>query len=167
MRRLSYTPLVKPWKVNLVRSRARRMGFSSDELPDVLQELIPCVMAFRYNPAHANGATEATALKAIIDNRLKAICRANARYRLRLERLANEPTPEQDDLTPLCRTLDVATAVALLPEREQTVCRALAAGKSCQGVARCVGCSWHAARRLIDRIRDHFRAHGLDGYLHA
>ena len=167
MKRLSYSPLVPQWKVDLIRARAVHLGFRAAELPDLLQELVPVVAAFRFDPTRANGANEKTALRAIVDNQLKAVCRAHSRYRAQLARLAAEPRPEADDLTPVWRTADVRAVVALLPAREQRVCQALAGGANCHGVARLLGCGWHCAQRLIAGIRAHFIVHGLDQYYSA
>ena len=164
MKRLNYDPLMAQWKVDLIRARAVHLGLGAAELPDLLQELVPVVAAFRYDPTRANGANEKTALRAIVDNQLKAARRAHGRYRAQLARLAAEPRPEADDLTPVWRAADVHAVVALLPAREQRVCRALADGEDCMGVARLLGCSWHCARRLIARIRAHFIVYGLDHY---
>lgn len=163
MERLDYDGVVEPWKVELIVSRAKRLGFRRHDLEDVQQELILDVMSFRYDRAKSNGATETTALTALIDNRLKKLIRSEARYRAHLEQFmkdserANEPA--RDDRP----AVDVWNAVQALTPRERTVCHALARGRSKHAVARMLGCGWHTVDRLVRRIREHFRELGLEG----
>lgn len=161
-----YDGIVERWKSDLIVARARRMGFRPDEITDVQQQIIQEVAAFHFAPVKSNGATEATALVALIDNNLKMICRTMARYRVRLDRLREEPipSPEFEDQEKL---LDIRAAVAALPEREQRVCKALGEGYSKHEIAKLLHCGWHTVDRLIRRIRAHFEEIGLDGYLFA
>ena len=162
MEKLKYDGLVEEWKVDLIAARARRMGFRWDEIPDIQQRIIMEVLAFEFD--ESNGAKESTALQAIIDNNLKKMCRTTARYRSHLERLVHERPLETDFIAEEC-AIDVRLAVAQLPEREQTVCQALAAGCSKHEIAQRLQCGWHTVDRLILRIREHFRDIGLDGYV--
>ncbi len=81
----NYRRLVEQWKVELNERRARKKGFRPDEVDDVLQDVLPVVVAFRFEPERSNGATETTALVAVIDKRLAHIRRGHAR------RLAERP----------------------------------------------------------------------------
>jgi DNA-binding NarL/FixJ family response regulator len=161
MERLDYDGVVEPWKADLIAARARRMGFRQDEIPDVQQQMILDVAAFRFDAAKSNGAKESTALQSLIDNQLKKICRANARYRAHLNRLGREVadacSPPQSDIVH-----DVRAALAELPEREQFVGRALAEGYTRLEITRRLGCSWHAVDRIVRRIRRSFEDRGLD-----
>ncbi len=162
---LNYDGLVEPWKVELIISRAKCMGFRRDEIDDVQQELILDVMNFRYDVAKSNGATETTALIALIDNRLKKLVRAQSRYRARIDQLREEAEHSYEPMTADERAIDMRDAIAALPPRERDVCRALADGCSRHEIARQLGCGWHTVDRLIRRIRDHFQKIGLDGWV--
>ena len=162
----NYDGFVERWKADLIVSRARRMGFRPDEIPDVQQQIIMEVAAFRFVPAKSNGATQTTALVAMIDNKLKQICRTMVRYRLRLDRLREEPIPNPD-FEDQQKIMDIHDAVAALPEREQLVCKALSEGCSKREIAKLLHCGWHTVDRLIRRIRAYFEDIGLGGYLFA
>ena len=68
------------WHTQLIEARGRRMGLSSADLDDAVQEITPQVLAFRYDPERSNGATLRTALTSVIDRCLLAIRRREARY---------------------------------------------------------------------------------------
>jgi len=105
-----YDGLIEQWKVGLVVARAKRMGFRRHEVPDVLQTIVPELLEFEYDPNHANGAHERSALVPIIDNHLRKMIRSGQRYTAHLERLA-ELTAERYDHVD-ARAMDVAEAVA-------------------------------------------------------
>ncbi len=62
METVSYDGLVERWIVDLIAARARRMGFRTGEIPDIQQQIILEVMAFRFDADKSNGAKESTAL---------------------------------------------------------------------------------------------------------
>lgn len=170
----NYSPLLPKWKVKLIQRRALRMGFRRDELDDVQQQIVPHVMRFVFDPAKANGAREQTALVALIDQQLKAMARAQSRYRRHVEQLrhdlgadgGNEDVPA----TAICDepgelVLDVQLAVAALPPRERAICTALGEGRSMAQIAHDLGCNWHTVRRVIGDIRTRFQAIGLEGWM--
>ena len=164
METVNYDGVVERWKVDLIAARARRMGFRQDEIPDVQQQIILDVIAVRFDSERSNGAKESTALQALIDNQLKNICRASARYQTHLERLGAEQSLETD-FEPEELAADVRETLASLSDREQDVCIALAKGESKHEIAGRLGCGWHTIDRLVRRIREHFAECGLDGYL--
>ncbi|TET37968.1 MAG: sigma-70 family RNA polymerase sigma factor [Planctomycetota bacterium] len=166
MNRLDYDGLVESWKVDLIISRAKRMGFRCDEMEDLQQELILDVMHFRYDTAKSNGATETTALIALIDNRLKKLRRSETRYRAHLERLAVERKRAYASTPSECWVNDVREAVEFLPMREYMVCCLLGRGYSKLQIANALGCGWHTVDRLMRRIRKHLLALGLDETAH-
>ena len=159
-----YDGVIEQWKVDLITHRAKLLGFRAHELPDALQEAVLVVLEFEYDPNHANGATERTALVPIIDNRLRKMKRSATRYRAHLERLGQSaPEFSREEVDP--RVLDVASVVADLTEREQAVCRGLADGLSKAQIARELGCGWHTVERIIRRLRQRFEELGLDGWV--
>ena len=164
METVNYDGVVERWKVDLIATRARRMGFRPDEMPDIQQQIILDVMAFRFDADKSNGAKESTALQALIDNHLKNICRASARYQAHLERFGGERLQESD-FEPEELAADIRAVLETLPERERVVCIGLANGSSKHELAQHLGCGWHTVDRLIVRICERFAENGLDGYL--
>ena len=67
-------------KLDLVKSRARIMGFRRHDLEDAVQEVMLSVLEFQYDPEQPNGGTETTALITVIDRRLLILKRAKRRY---------------------------------------------------------------------------------------
>ena len=159
----NYEGFIEQWKADLIVARARRMGFRPDEISDVQQQIIFDVAAFCFD-ATKSKACEATALVGLIDNKLKQMCRTMKRYRLRLDRLREEPIPNPD-FEDTQKLLDIRDAVAALSERERVVCKALSEGCSKREIAKTLHCGWHTVDRLMLRIREHFEEIGLDGYL--
>jgi DNA-directed RNA polymerase specialized sigma24 family protein len=166
MDKLSYEGLVEQWKVDLIASRARRMGFRDDEIDDAQQRIVVELLKFKFDVKKSNGAKESTALQSLIDNQLIKICRSNGRYHAHLDHLRVGTHDglyfENED-----RRLDMQDAIEQLSEREQKVCWALSEGLSKDEIAKLLHCAWHTVERLIRRIRQYFSDLGLDGYLWA
>lgn len=156
MKKLDYDGLVEPWKVDLIIARAKCMGFRCDEIDDVQQELILDVVSFRYETAKSNGASETTALIALIDNRLKKLVRAQARYRAHVDQFRQEADRSYEPVTGDERAIDVNSVVASLAEREREVCRALGFGLTRNEIAKSLGCGWYTVDRIVGRIRQRF-----------
>ena len=165
MKKLNYAGVVDPWKVDLIVKRAKCMGFRSHELEDVQQELILDVMRFRFDPARANGAKEATALVALIDNRLRNLVRSCVRYLAHRNRFGREVEEAYEPIAVLERALDVTSVVASLPERERQVCRGLGLGETRSAIASRLGLGWHTVNRIIGRIRQRFQETGLEAWV--
>lgn len=163
-----YGQLIEKWKVDIVRDRARRRGFNGDAINDALQDAVPVLLAFRYEPGRSNGATERTAVTALVDRRLSFIQRGHARWIRRQERYAT--LLEKDGCTsaampniaaPAALHMDVQAALARLTPREQAVCVALARGETCSGIARKLAISRSSLEGMIRQIRGQFKAAGL------
>ncbi len=171
MRHNNYDGLLEQWKVRLMASRAKRLGFRPDQIEDAQQELVLDVLAFRFDPLRSNGATEATALTALIDKRLRAIQRASRRYRNRLTGLkaqlgvdeARDRWPHPvEDMTELL-VMDVREAVSRLPSPQRRLCKALIREGSLARVARRDRCGWHTVGRSVEGLRR--RLAGLKGWV--
>ncbi|MGE3808278.1 MAG: hypothetical protein AB7K24_26760 [Gemmataceae bacterium] len=162
-----YSGVVESWKIELLGQRAKRLGFREDELPDLQQEIVFDIISFQFDPAKSNGATEATALTAVIDRRLKTFLRTKCRYQSRIERLQNgqhgELESRQADQDQLA--LDVRDVIARLPEREQLICKRLLEGHCLNHIVEELRCSWPTLKRLLVGIRRSFREQGLEGWL--
>jgi hypothetical protein len=167
-----YSQLLETWKADLILDRAKRKSFRPDELDDVTQEVVQAVLSFRFLPEKSNGATELTALTAVIDNQLAALRRSRARQCRREEKhrrlcgarawkAAPEPTVASHE-DEVCLKLDVRAAVAGLSNQEQTICAALVQGENRATIATSLGISRYEMDRLVDSIRSHFSALGLN-----
>jgi RNA polymerase sigma factor (sigma-70 family) len=165
MVKLDYDGLVEPWKVDLIIARAKRMGFRCEEIEDVQQELILDVMSFRYETAKSNGASETTALIALIDNRLKKLVRAQVRYRAHVDQFREEAERSYEPVTCDRRAIHVNSVVAALAQRERAVCRALGFGLTSNEIAKSLGCGWYTVDRIVARIRQRFEECGLDAWM--
>jgi DNA-binding NarL/FixJ family response regulator len=175
--RNDYGDLVETWKVELIVERARRKGVRKDDLEDAQQEVIRSVLRFQYDPAKSNGATEATALTALIDNHLTFLQRGAARRSKNHERYLRslgiaenkplpEPTgPDYDRLHGL--VLDVREAVAKLTPAERAVCDALSLGIRRHRIAKELHLSRYGVDLMVKRIRDRFAALGLGDWVGA
>ncbi|HOA75236.1 MAG TPA: helix-turn-helix domain-containing protein [Phycisphaerae bacterium] len=160
----SYDGVIERWKVDLIITRAKLLKFRAYQLPDVLQELVLELLDFEYDPEHADGATESTALTTVIDHHLRKMKRSAKRYQARLERMGEEVSefsPDEVDM----QAIDVGSIVAGLPPREQAVCQGLAGGMTRQEIARELGCGWHTVNRIVKQLREHFRETGLAGWV--
>lgn len=171
----AYGQLIAKWKADIIADRALKRGFRPDELDDVQQEIIPAVLAFRFDAEKSNGATERTALTALVNNRLTFIQRGRARQIKNHERYmesigmkVDKPFEEiADDVNPdaVALAFDVREAVAGLEPQERAVCAALSRGDNRLGIARAMGMTRCAMSRMIGHIREHFQAVGLDAWV--
>jgi len=157
-----YDGLLEPWKIQLITSRAKRLGFRRHDLEDVQQEVIMEVVAFRFDPS--KGAGESTPLTAMIDHRLKTIRRKAARYAAKVANAGDALTLEKaclvyEDSTAV--RLDVMTAMTRLTGEEIAICLRLIQGQSVRQIARQLKRGWHSVNRTIRGIRRRFQAMGL------
>lgn len=170
-----YSGLIERWKVDVILDRARKKGFRPDELDDVQQEIVPVLLAFRFDAQKSNGATERTAVTALVDRRLTFIQRGRARQLKNHERymasrgLVSETPCEEipDNINPHIAALafDVRSTVAVLPAREQAVCAALSRGDNHLSIARTMGIKRSAVECMIRHIRRRFQAGELDAWM--
>ena len=171
----TYAQLIEKWKVDIIADRALKRGFRPDELDDVQQEIVPAVLAFRFDSQKSNGATERTAVTALVNRRLTFIQRGRARQLKHHERymeligLKNdkpfEEVPDEVNPNAVAMAFDVRESVAGLPPQEQAVCAALSRGDNRLGIAKAMGITRSAVNRMIGHIREQFRAGGLDAWV--
>ncbi|MFM2096838.1 MAG: hypothetical protein RIS70_3962, partial [Planctomycetota bacterium] len=157
--------LIDTWKLKLITSRAKRRGLRGVDLEDAQQTLVLELLGFVFDPAKSNGATEATALVAVIDRRLAMMRRGERRHVARTERfkesLGQAASDEGSHVPHTNLSLDVRAAVADLPPVAQQICNALAEGQSVNEIARQLGMQWRAVRKQIDSISAYFVCRGL------
>lgn len=160
----TYGNLLPAWKVELIAERARLRRFRRFEINDVLQEVVPAVLAFKYDPEKSNGATEATALTTLIDRQLVNVRRQDIRYHrrkvraqslTRLDSTANAP----EEAVGLA--VDIADVVQALPMREQWVCGMLLDGACRSEIAKLLNMTWFEMEKSTATIRIAFLATGV------
>lgn len=153
-------------KLDLIRSRARRMGLRSHDLEDVIQEVMLYLLEFTPDPEKANGASETTILTGVIDLRLKQWLRTRQRYQDMVDR-CGELLPREDDqyaaneFPRFDTSHDVQNIITDLPEFERNVCRLLSEGESVLSIARALECDRRPVQRAIDAIRERLTEAGL------
>ena len=166
-----YEGAFEAWKARLAISRIKAMGFPRSDWPDLMQELAIPIIKFDYDPNHANGATEQTALYAVINRHLLFLMRGRCRDRQRFQQylrslgihedgtyVGPEPCIEVD----FALDLDVEYALPGLSEFDRSVARGLADGMSKAALARKLGCAWNTIHKAMRRIRKHFEGMGID-----
>lgn len=162
---------IERWKLELIRARALRRGLRDGELDDAQQEIAIEVMAFSFRPERSNGATEVTAVTAVIDRRLAMIRRRQRRYRQRFEVRDHALMPSGAGKEPaepatgarFDLLTDIRAILAGLRPEDRELCLRLADGMSIDAIAGQLGCGWHTVRRRIDRLRAEFERQGFDG----
>ena len=169
--RNSYSGVLEDWKVALILERARGKGFRQDELDDVQQEVALAVIGFHFDPAKANGASEAAVLRVLIDKQLTFIQRGCARAKNRVKKYqelhgatANggaPPAVEPDHAEALALSMDVQGVMAKLSPKEKAVCAELAKGAPLKEIAKALGYSRYEVQMLIGRIREQFEEAGM------
>lgn len=155
-----YEGVLESWKVRLICQRARRMGFRGSDLDDVQQQVVLALLDFQFDDKRANGASEATAITAVIDRQLAMIRRSEGREKRRRE-IAKEHCAEYYEMTGNMLSLDVECAVQSLSGLDQQICRGLSRGDSFNQLAKSLGISWHAVRAHVEAIRHRFEQCGL------
>lgn len=155
-----YDGVLEKWKLRLICRRARRMGFRGFDLDDVQQQVVLALLDFQFDAAKSNGASEMTAITAVIDRQLAMIRRSESRARQRLE-IAKDGYEEGYEAADVALSLDVESVVQSLPELDRQICRGLSLGHSVNQLADSLGVGWHAVRNRVDAIRRHFEEHGL------
>jgi len=167
-----YEGAFEAWKARLAISRIKALGFPKRDWPDLMQDLALLILKFDYDPTHAKGATEETALYAAINRqllyRMRRFYRDDRRFTTYLGSREAHVTGEAIDVKP-CWESDlgvdttVRKAVSGLSEFDQAVANGLAAGMTKAALARQLDCEWNTVHKAAGRIREHFEELGIDG----
>lgn len=129
---------IEAWKLSAIRSCALRWGFRGHDLADVCQALVVVVAKFQFDPTKANGATEETATRAVIDHHLWKVCRKKKRYERRIKKYGGFTDvrnredlvdPERHDLS-IDRNEALRKAMSEFCDVKKAICSALSDGKS-------------------------------------
>ncbi len=168
MYRNDYAEAIEKWKVDLIVSRAKRLGFRPEDLEDAQQQIVLTLLSFEFDAERSNGASERTVVTSIIDHQLLALLRARRRYK---NRVTNDDEIRSDDPSLACEwrdgyrltmASDVNTAMSRLSPTSRQVCELLAEGHSSHQVAQRLGIGWHTVQEHIRSIRRCFERSGID-----
>jgi len=163
-----YGAVIEKWKVDLIISRARRLGFRRQDLEDAQQQIVIALLAFEFDAERSNGATEETAVTALIDHQLLTLRRTRERYGRRVSgtddelRDDNALAMECLEAKHLIAANDVETVMARLSPVARQVCSALADGLSLNEISQRLGVGWHTVERQVRGIRQCFEQLGID-----
>jgi DNA-directed RNA polymerase specialized sigma24 family protein len=150
-----------------IASRARRMGFRGHDIEDIQQQILMVLMDFQFDPEKSNGASNRTAITAVIDRQLRCIRRSRVRYSDRVTGSENIPNEVIDTsygintARHISMSEDLAIARSHLSPMAQQICDALADGQSINEIAQQMELSWHTIRKHVDAIRECFASLGL------
>ena len=173
MGRNKYDGLIEEWKVDLVRSRAKKWGFLEDDVPDLEQQAALELLKVQFKPDEYAGVQEKTLVVEVIDRMLKMVMRNRKRdvrrvnYLAELIESAEGLVTEKSVLGKLGTTrtemrLDVERALMGLSEEERTIIGRLGEGDSQAEIARSMGSSKAKVNETVMRLREKFRRWGID-----
>ncbi len=171
MYRNQYGSVIDKSKIKLIAARARRMGFRRQDIEDVQQHIAMVLMEFNYDPEKSNGASETTAITALIDHQLLSLRRSQQRYAKRVTGSENIPSDVPDALYEpveerrMAIATDLDMAKAQLSPMAREVCESLADGQSLNEIAKRLGVGWHTIERHVESIRGCFEQFGIDAVL--
>ncbi len=159
-------------KLDLVKSRARIMGFRRHDLEDAVQEVMLSVLEFVYDPEQPNGGTETTALITVIDRKLVSLKRVERRHSKIAQWATDElaakcqgfedgPFVEDDSALNRLTSEEVASIIATMDDDMQQVCRLLMDGQTENAIAEQLGMGWQRVARLVTLIRERLEAAGF------
>ena len=156
----SYEGVLEDWKVKLVCRRARRMKFRGPDLEDAQQQVVLALLDFHFADDKSNGASERTAITAVVDRQLAMIRRGEARAERQRE-AAKDRCQQYYEMPEILLAVDVERVVQSLPQLDQQICRGLALGHTVNQLAQSLGTSWHTVRARVQVIRRRFERLGL------
>lgn len=173
MSQLNYEGAMEDWKVRLIETRARQLGFRDADLDDAMQDCVWELLGFTFQAEKARQATEKTVYYAVIDRILRTLRFRRLRHTSRFVHVDDFGTDEgldvsgagESEMLDKARSLDLAAAIEELTARSQSLCAALAEGASLRESAKRLGWSWREVENEVAVIRRHFAERGLDGWL--
>lgn len=160
MRGNCYDGVLEPWKVKLIRRRARRFRFR--DMEDVEQQVVMALLNDGIDATNGAHDVEVALLTTVIDRLLIGLRRTEARLQL-YER--QDAGICDTDGTHAAIHFDLAAALQSLPERDQRICEALSMGLTISEIARLLDTTWHTVQFRIKAIRRHFKRLGISNDL--
>ncbi len=160
-------------KLNLIKSRARLMGFRRHDREDAVQEVMLAVLEFEYEPGKPNGGSESTAITTIIDRKLIDLKRAKRCYARLIDQTTDHLSAEyqgcNDGPFEVDRSgeervagAEIETVIGGLDAESQQVARLLMDGLTQNAIAEQLGMGWQRVARLVAAIRECLEAAGLN-----
>ena len=124
------------------------------------------LLQFTFDPSKSNGASERTAITAVIDRQLRKIRRTRTRHVDRLGCSEDLPTDLQDDyglagVHQARHATDIGVAMRKLCPTARAICEQLSEGQSINEIANRMGVSWHTVNKHLATIRECFASVGL------
>ncbi len=153
-------------KLELIRSRAVRLGLRRHDLEDAIQDAVLELLGFIPDPDKTNGACESTVLTTVIDRRLIKWLRSQNRHQEIVER-SWVMLPSEDELltegsvAASDTAMDVSDALANLSELEQRVAQMLSEGHAPYSIADELGVGRRAVNAAIEVIRERLSEAGF------
>ena len=165
----NYKGVIEEWKVALILAIAKKRGVPKDEWEDVVQELILDVKKFQYDAANEAGATEATAIAAVIERRIIDMFRSKKREQKMMRKFQQLREVNTDSVDAHEETidlpLDVITALETLKPTEYKVCALLMKGKTSEYIAKRLKWTWRKMDSVTSHIGHQFTKHNLGHYV--
>jgi DNA-directed RNA polymerase specialized sigma24 family protein len=167
----SYEGAFEAWKMRLAVSRIKALGFPKADWPDIMQDLAVVILEFEYDPNHDNGASEQTALYAVINRHLLSLMRRRYRNRRGFDRYLRRLGIHEDGTyvgpdpcveVNFALGMDVERALSSLSEFDRAVAHGLTESLSKAAMSRRLGCQWNTIHKAMRRIREHFEELGID-----
>jgi len=134
MAKSNYQGVLESWEEELIRGRAKRMGFDRFETDDAIQAIVLILLQWNESWQAMPKEQRQSLLPAIVDNQLCKFIRGRARRQRYEERvsLAVEDSYGDDEMI---RGVDVWSVVEGLDQRQQAICQLLAEGYSITVIA--------------------------------
>ena len=165
-----YGDLIARWKVELIGTRARKLGFREDEIPDLQQEIVLQLIDSEFE--ETRGVAEATFVTRVIDLQLFKVLRdrkrdvRNINYdAVSYENLPEDARVDRSETERVDLRLDLEAAMASLSPEERALCEALRRGDSQAEIARAQGKGKATISKAIRKLGEKLRAAGMDAYL--
>jgi RNA polymerase sigma factor (sigma-70 family) len=169
-----YDGLIEGWKVDMITKRAKRYGFSDDDIPDLKQRIVPELINADFDPDKQGGAKESTFVIEVIDRQLKKVLRG----RNRNVRKANYEADSIEDENVITQKsyfkkneaertelrIDLEKVMTGLSAEEKKICMGFMTGDSQADLAREMGRSKAAVSNAVAKLREKFKKWGFDIY---
>jgi len=159
-----YVGGMEEWQIRLAIARMMHFRVPQEAWQDTMQELAIVIHKFAFDADKAHAASKETILCRLIDNRIRALARANARRQALVERIGRMSQDEADRQMPdgTASHSEVCQLVAAMPPLQRQICQGLMDGLSKSQIAALTGRHYTTICRHIDRIRQAFADRGFD-----
>ncbi|HBG25690.1 MAG: hypothetical protein A2Y10_02570 [Planctomycetes bacterium GWF2_41_51] len=161
----NYKDVISPTKIAIIIARAKKNGLPEDMVEDVIQDVALEIINFNYDPEKSNGATETTALTAIIDHKIIDIVRRIEFEKNFWERESHTIEMEADELRPLQMSMDIQSALKALSPIERQICMKLINCMTINEIAQEEKWGYAKAKKIVAGIRSKLAGMNLKNYI--